>query len=142
LKRSASDRSRKVQLLDDILEAETALQNAHDAFRAGSGDWEAVNRFDRDYRQVIDETNTFIYTILDDQESGLSERTSRWQESEKGRAYREWMDEWDVEILLDELAEPWQGGDLELNALGMLQELPDEPRLCNRGRGCLRARGR
>jgi hypothetical protein len=127
LKLTAADRQGKFQLQDDLLDAETALLKAYEAFRAGSGEWTDVERSDRDYRQVIDGANTFIATIHEDQEDYFSERTEKWQESEKGQAYQEWMNEWDIEISPDELPEPEMDGDLELYALEMLQELPEEP---------------
>jgi len=55
---------------------------------------------------VIDEANTIIATIHEDQEDDFSDRTEKWQESERGQAYQVWMDAWDAEIPTDELLEP------------------------------------
>lgn len=127
LKLTVADREWKIRLLDDLLASETALQRAYAAFREGSSGWEAVNRLDRDYRQLIDEVNTFILTIHQDLENYFSDRTKTWQESERGQAYQRWMGEWEVEISLDELPEPGQFDDIELNAVALLQNLPDGP---------------
>lgn len=127
LKLTATDRERKAQLEDDLIETESALLEAYEEFRAGSGEWRKVQRLDRDYRQVIDAANEFILAIHGDQQDYLSEQSKNWLKSEKGKAYVQWMDEWDVEISSDELPEPGLVCDLELDALEMFQDLPDEP---------------
>jgi hypothetical protein len=127
LKLTATDRERKAQLEDDLIETESALLEAYEEFRAGSREWRKVQRLDRDYRQVIDAANEFILVIHGDQQDYLSEQSKSWSKSEKGKAYVQWMDEWDVEISSDELPDPGLVCDLEFNALRKFQDLPDEP---------------
>ena len=127
LKLTRLDLERKEQLEHDLLKSEADLLEANEGFRAGSGDWGEVVRVDRGYRQLLDEANTFIAVIHADQRDFYAEHSTRWQKSEKGQAYHQWMDEWDVEISSDELPDPKFGGDLELCALEMLQDLPPEP---------------
>jgi hypothetical protein len=127
LKLTAADRERKMQLEDDLLETESALLEAYEEFRAGSGEWRKVQRLDHDYRQVIDAANEFIFAIHGDQHNYLSGQSKNWLKSEKGQAYAQWMDEWDVEISSGELPEPGLVCELELDALEMFQDLPDEP---------------
>jgi len=116
-----------MQLEDDLLETESALLEAYEEFRAGSGEWRKVQRLDHDYRQVIDAANEFIFAIHGDQHNYLSGQSKNWLKSEKGQAYAQWMDEWDVEISSGELPEPGLVCELELDALEMFQDLPDEP---------------
>ncbi len=127
LKLTRIDLDRKDQLEDDLLDIEAELLDAHEAFRAGSGEWSEVVKLDREYRQLIDVANCFIYDIHNDQNDYFAARSERWQKAEKGQAYWQWMDEWDVEISSDELPDPKRVGDLELCALAMLQELPIQP---------------
>jgi len=42
----------------------------------------------RDYRQMIDDGNTFINAVHVDQKDYFSERSKRWQLSEKGQVYQ------------------------------------------------------
>ena len=127
LKLTAADLLQKGEFQEWLLDAEIAIREAHEDFRAGSGEWSEIERLDREYRQLVDEANTFIAVVHADQREYFAARSERWQRSEKGHAYQQWMDEWDIEISSDELPDPKLGGDLELCALEMLQDLPDQP---------------
>lgn len=65
--------------------------------------------------QAIQEANEFIEDVHTSMEEFYDERSQRWQESEAGSAYEDWISEWGTEI--DANDEPLEN----------FQNLPDAP---------------
>ena len=62
---------------------------------------ELVDRIDRlqsDLNAAIEEAEAFREEVHDAQEEYYDERSEKWQEGASGEAYKEWMDEWEVEF--------------------------------------------
>jgi hypothetical protein len=49
------------------------------------------------YNEAIQNLNSFIAETRDEMQMYFDERSDKWQESEKGTYYQDWIDNWDVE---------------------------------------------
>lgn len=128
LKLTVVDRRRKDQFLQDLLEASCrVIVDSQETSHSGSEEGGKIRSLSRSYRPLINKVNSFIAAVHSDQLEYFSAQSEEWRDSENGQVYRQWIDEWGVEISLDELLKPGEGDDPEFNALGILQELPDEP---------------
>lgn len=79
------------------------------------------------YNELVQDAQGMMEGIHDEQEAYKGDRSDRWQDSDAGQAYTEWMDAWAVDleemdiVLPDEIEEP------SLDALDVLRDLPDKP---------------
>ena len=80
------------------------------------------------YNAVLENTCGFAEQIVADMQESYDGRSEKWQESERGQAYKDWLDEWcglcldEIEIdFPDDLDEP------DLSAAETLDDLPEKP---------------
>lgn len=90
----------------------------------------AIERAVAAYNEVLAEAREFAEQAASDMDSYASERSEKWQESDKGSDYASWKDEWegfspdDVEppsIVTPDLEPP------DMSHAEDLEALPDEP---------------
>jgi chromosome segregation ATPase len=89
--------------------------------------WAEVTSTVGHHNELREEVNDFLRQIHDEQVNYQEDRPDSWQGSERGHAYGNWADEW--EVLLDEITvecpEPVEEPDMD--AAEVLRELPDQP---------------
>src|SRR5262249_9050748 len=94
-----------------------ALQAAVERFNDGQREaWEPVVHAQSVVNTKIEEATQWRTDIAAEMDEYLTERSEKWQESERGQAYQAWRDEYEEEMDAIELDEP---PDIEL-------EEPDE----------------
>lgn len=81
----------------------------------------------QDYESELEETNEFLESVHSEMQEYFDERSEKWQESEKGSAYQDWMDEWNSPLNEVELPEPQELLIEGLDAAEILDNLPEEP---------------
>ena len=120
--------SERDKIIDRINEAQTELEEKLDEYtevtsRLQDGIGDALVA----YNETLAEARQFIDNIAGEAESVMEDRSEKWQESDAGKAYQEWIDEWrgavidDVEIDFPSI----EGSDLD--AVSILEDLPTEP---------------
>lgn len=57
-------------------------------------------------QEVIDEGSAFLATVREDAQSFFDDKSEKWQESEAGEAYGDWLTELDRELEAVEVEEP------------------------------------
>jgi hypothetical protein len=122
------DLSDKLAHFVAIRQAHERLEQAVDAFNTTISELrikveaalEALNA-------SINEAEGWREEVHTDQDSTFCDKSERWQESEAGLDYQDWMTAWDVQLeevqidFPDELEMP------NCDALDLLESLPDEP---------------
>ncbi|MDR3572301.1 MAG: hypothetical protein P4L50_00430 [Anaerolineaceae bacterium] len=93
----------------------------------GVGGWRQVERFHMHYNETIQDANAFINAVRDDQEKYYRARLESWQISDRGRAYRAWMEAWNLVIPPPPLPTRAGGIELNLDASKLLRGIPTEP---------------
>lgn len=88
----------------------------------------AVEEAIESYNGTVRDAAEYVSTIAQDAESAFDERSERWQESERGERFREWVDEW-MNVVLDEvqIEQPEEVDVPDLCAAETLENLPLEP---------------
>jgi hypothetical protein len=71
------------------------------------------------YNEAIQNLNSFIFEIREEMQMYFDDKSEKWQESDKGFAYQEWIENWEVEF---EEIENFDEIELPVEA-----ELSDEP---------------
>lgn len=71
------------------------------------------------YNEIVSNLNNFIIEQRDEMQMYFDERSEKWQESDAGSSYQDWIDAWDLEI-----GEVEDFDDVEIPDES---ELPDEP---------------
>lgn len=125
---SKEEFQQRAALVEKLEAGATALANAVEtynaALEAAKGPLEAALEV---YNELLDEARGFAQDVASQADQDISEKSERWQESDKGQAAQEWKGEWedlsldDVEI---ELPEPIDFG--ELQHAGDLESAPEE----------------
>ena len=59
---------------------------------------EKIESLVSEYNDTVNAANAFIQEIHEKQDDYYSERSEKWQESDKGSDYESWMSEWEEEI--------------------------------------------
>jgi hypothetical protein len=92
---------------ETLAQAREALEQARDA-----------------YNEKLEEVREFVEDIASSREAEISERSERWQESDKAQAAQQWVEDWqglDLEPVHIDITEDLDGPDLphrdELEAL-------------------------
>jgi uncharacterized coiled-coil DUF342 family protein len=118
----------KWQHINSINEAAKLVEEAIDAYKAQAQMyWDEVEEAVAKYNEAISQASEFKDEVCSEAQEYYDERSEKWQESEKGKSYQEWIDEW--ESCLDEI-EVEQPEELEvpdMEAPDILENLPDEP---------------
>ena len=126
-KLSREQKQQKARLEALHLSRAEALQTAIQAFNERMAEeWQKVYVVADEYNDVVVLANDFIASVQGEQEAHLEDKSEKWQESDAGSAYLEWMDAWDVELETCELEEPNPLEVPELIEESMLTELPEE----------------
>lgn len=79
------------------------------------------------YNEVRQEAQDFIEGVHDEQESYSSDRSDRWHEGDAGEAYGEWKDAWGIDLEEVDITLPDEIGEVTLDAVEVLRDLPDHP---------------
>jgi hypothetical protein len=68
-----------------------ALEGAVEALNAAIEEqWEAVADALAHYNETVSQANEWLSTVSSEIEGYMSERSEKWQDSERGQAYGEW----------------------------------------------------
>ena len=111
-----------------LLDLELAVQSAYSQFFADEdAEWEPVEILAEAYRSVIEEANAFILAVQEWMQSHVNGRAEGWEDSDKGEAYLEWQEIWNVELSTWELPDGEEEEDLEFEAFQQFMELPNAP---------------
>lgn len=110
---------------------EEALQSAATHLR---GQVQAVNdaldrlqEMEDHYACQVDEATAFIESIHEAQETYFADRSEAWADSDRGGAYRDWADAWEIELEPLEFEHPEQVEEPEFTALDTLRDLAMQP---------------
>lgn len=89
--------------------------------------WEAIEAAKEKYNTALDDALNFTDQVSNEMTDYFEERSEKWQESEKGDAYREWIDEWE-NISLDRcnIEQPEPIEEFDSDAIDLLEELNTE----------------
>ena len=80
------------------------------------------------YDQLVQEANTFVAGVHDDQENFFNDRSDSWQVGDAGQAYQYWADQWSNDLEeMDEVEFPEPIEEPEFEAIAALRDLPDCP---------------
>ena len=111
-----------VEEAKDMLEdgIETANQHLDDG-------WAVVEERLGELNRAITAANEWRANVAGDMETYYDERSEGWQEGEAGERYTEWLDAWDEELPEAEVDRPDDFEMPSIDALDMLQGLPEEP---------------
>lgn len=127
-KLSKEQKQQKAQLETLHMSRAEALKTAIQDFNARmAAECHKVYVAADEYNDSVLQANDFIASVHDEQEDYLGDKSEKWQESDAGSAYQEWMEAWGAELETYELAEPEEMEEPELVGAEVLQELPEEP---------------
>jgi chromosome segregation ATPase len=119
---SKADLARKQELIEAYNEAVEEVNRAHDAYD------DAVRELNEKIAAVnekIEGMVAFAQDIASEIEGYMDERSDTWRESDKGRAYEDWLQEWQcVEGDLPEV-DTVETTDLDLPGTDSFENLPD-----------------
>lgn len=107
---------------DDLVGATFAF---NEAVTAAWDDYQAKRH---QYLEAVGNAKEFVEGVNEAMDNYHAERSEKWQDSDEGRAYREWSDRWES-IDLDPVDpdDPIEIDDPDEAILEALDELPAEP---------------
>jgi hypothetical protein len=115
--------------LEQIEEKESLCQviyQARDRLNAALlADDEDVDEAHEELLSTVQEARDWLDSIYGEQESYYESRSEKWQASEKGEAYRDWMEGFRSDQLADPYLEPGKPVELDLTILEDLRDRPD-----------------
>jgi hypothetical protein len=127
-KLSREQEAQRDKVCDKVLNAEEAcalvIQRFNDEQRAR---WLEVVDALNALNESIEEHNDFIDEVSSLMDEFFTDKSEKWQESEKGQEYQEWKESWEGSKLEEvEISEPeeLEAPEVESEAL---RELPSEP---------------
>lgn len=85
-----------------------------------------------DYNTVVEQAREFVEERHDQMQSQYEDRSEKWQQSEKGEAFQEWLNEWEEaqsELEDIDLAMPVEVDTPDFSAVDAMDELSMEPSL-------------
>ena len=82
---SKKQQKQLAELVEELREREQAVNDAFDVLDSAAADYNASTQ----------EVTAFINGVYSDIESHYNGRSERWQESEAGEAYHEWLLAWE-----------------------------------------------
>ncbi len=81
-----------------------------------------------EYNRVVEQAGELAVDVYFEAEADFCNRSEKWQDSEKGEEYQEWMDQWNnVSLELAEVGRPDELETPDLSAADTLESLPQEP---------------
>lgn len=83
---------RKNDVSQRIADFNTKIQELIDEFNS------EISQIVQSYNDVASEANAFVEEVKNAQQEYYDERSEKWQESDRGSEYQDWMNEWDIEI--------------------------------------------
>ena len=90
-KLSKTEVETKDELLKDFEQKSSIVDEAYAAYVEAVA---ALNDAISDLNETVTDLENFRQSIYDQMEEYFDERSEKWQESDTGIAYRDWMDEW------------------------------------------------
>jgi hypothetical protein len=73
-----------------------ALEEAVDAFNAAmEAQWEGVANALEAYNSTVEQANEWLSMVSSEIEAYMSDRSEKWQDSERGQAYEQWKNEFE-----------------------------------------------
>jgi len=110
---------------------EEALDSAAERIRAQvqtvNDALDRLQEMEDHYAAQVDEATTFIESIHEAQETYFGERSEAWADSDRGAAYRDWADAWEMELEPLGLEHPEPIEEPEFTALDTLRDMPVQP---------------
>lgn len=123
------DQVKRVAEVAELLRARRAeLENEVETFNAAVNKaWEDLQAKRDAYNEVVREAGEVVTEIHSDLENYRDERSEKWQDSEAGAAFCQWVDEWDS-VALDEASfdEPMELEFDDEDYAEILESLPQE----------------
>ncbi len=89
--------------------------------------WEKIEEAVSSYNEAIAQASEFKEEVYSEAQEYYDERSEKWQESDKGQSYQEWIDEWEADLDEIEVEQPDELEVPDMEASDSLENLPDEP---------------
>ena len=109
------------EIIDKFRDRFTDLEQAVDAYNSALESlWTPIADALQSFNEVIDDANAWKRQIVEEIGEYIGDRSDKWQESDRGREYQAWQDEFDSEwdgISLDKAEE------LDLSQIENYEEL-------------------
>jgi hypothetical protein len=113
------------RLRDAASDIESAVEKFNVATAEAKGELEAAVMT---YNERMAEADEFRDVTVGDMQGHYDERSEKWQESERGQAYLNWINEWEgAELGEVEIDFPNDLETPDLSAADVLEGLPDDP---------------
>ena len=122
-----SDIAERDAICSRVRDARTKLDESVDAYNAAKDElWGNIQSALESYNETVTEANEWRHGIASEVDSYISDRSDKWQESDKGSAVSSWKDEFEGDCEEAELEEPETLGlDIEC-AADALEALPED----------------
>jgi hypothetical protein len=113
------------RLRDAASDIESAVEKFNTATAKAKGELEAAVMT---YNERMAEADEFRDVTVGDMQGHFDEKSEKWQESERGQAYLNWINEWEgAELGEVEIDFPNDLETPDLSAADVLEGLPDDP---------------